>query len=217
MPIIFQQQTGAGTKLGIWKINEPERFFKASVPVHRDVSHPHKRLQHLAGRYLLQFLFPDFPHELIEIADTRKPFLPDEKYHFSISHSRDYAAAIVSKTNRVGIDIEVPSPKAEMIKDKFLNEEEKQIFQAMGEDKETDPKSQIPNSNSLFSMLWCAKEAVFKWHGNGEVDFRKHIHLDSFSASEDRWGINGLFSKPPVQQLFIHFHFLPELVMAWVV
>ena len=82
--------------MGIWKIEEPESFFKGNVPQHRDVTHPHKRLQHLAGRFLLQYLFPDFPYGLIQIADTNKPYLPNEQYHFSISHCGDYAAAIVS-------------------------------------------------------------------------------------------------------------------------
>ena len=73
MPIFFQHQINETTRLGIWKIEETEEFFKRNVPQHRDVTHPHKRLQHLAGRFLLQFLFPDFPYELIKIADTRKP------------------------------------------------------------------------------------------------------------------------------------------------
>ena len=79
MPIFFQHQINESTRLGIWKIEETEEFFKANVPLHRDVTHPHKRLQHLAGRFLLQYLFPAFPYHLIEIADTRKPFLPDEQ------------------------------------------------------------------------------------------------------------------------------------------
>ena len=72
MPIFFQQQINEYTRLGVWKIEENEAFFKGNVPLHRDVTHPHKRLQHLAGRFLLQYLFPDFPYHLIEIADTRK-------------------------------------------------------------------------------------------------------------------------------------------------
>ena len=76
MPIFFQQPINDTTRLGIWKIEETEEFFKRNVPLHRDVTHPHKRLQHLAGRFLLPYLFPDFPPELIQIADTRKPFLP---------------------------------------------------------------------------------------------------------------------------------------------
>src|SRR5678816_510709 len=98
MPIFFQHAVSENTRLGIWKIEETEEYFKGNVPQHREVTHPHKRLQHLAGRFLLQFLFPDFPYELIKIADTRKPYLPDEQYHFSISHCGDYAAAIVSST-----------------------------------------------------------------------------------------------------------------------
>ncbi|MDQ6844770.1 MAG: 4-phosphopantetheinyl transferase, partial [Bacteroidota bacterium] len=80
------------------------------------ITHWHKRLQHLAGRYLLQELYPDFPYHLIEIADTKKPFLTGEKYHFSISHCGDYAAVIVSKEMRVGIDIELIRQKIELIK-----------------------------------------------------------------------------------------------------
>src|SRR6185312_3646557 len=130
VPIFFQHQINDTTRLGIWKIEETEDFFKANVPQHRDVTHPHKRLQHLAGRFLLQFLFPDFPYHLIQLADTRRPYLPNEEYHFSISHCGDYAAAIVSKTSRVGIDIEIPTQRIIRIKDKFLSPQEKKEFLA---------------------------------------------------------------------------------------
>src|SRR5688500_14753910 len=103
MPIFFQQDIDGDTKLAVWKIEEEESFF--NVPLHRDITHPHKRLQHLAGRYLLRHLFPAFPLDLIKIADTRKPYLDNEAYHFSISHCSDYAAAIVSRSKRVGVDI----------------------------------------------------------------------------------------------------------------
>src|SRR5580765_6786569 len=135
MPIFFQHQVSDTTRLAIWKIEETEEFFKANVPQHRDVTHPHKRLQHLAGRFLLQFLFPDFPYHLIEIADTRKPFLPNEEYHFSISHCGDYAAVIVSEEKRVGIDIELVTPKIEKIKHKFLGVEEEKILNVLVENK----------------------------------------------------------------------------------
>ena len=124
MPIFYQQDIHEDTKLGIWKIEEDENFFLQSVLPQRNVSHQHKKLQHLAGRYLLKYLFPDFPLSLILIADTRKPYLENEAYHFSISHCGDYAAAIVSKTKRVGVDIELPSEKVERIRHKFLDDRE---------------------------------------------------------------------------------------------
>ncbi len=115
MPLFYDKING-NAKIAIWHIAEEKNFFLQKVPLQREITHPHKQLQHLAGRYLLQHLYPDFPYHLIEIADTRKPFLPNEGYHFSISHCGDYAAVIVSKDHRVGIDIELVPPKVEKIK-----------------------------------------------------------------------------------------------------
>ena len=86
MPLVYQQNINEVTKLAVWHITESEDFFLPVVTVSNNISHPHKRLQHLAGRYLLVELFEDFPLELIRIADTRKPFLPGDPFHFSISH-----------------------------------------------------------------------------------------------------------------------------------
>jgi len=204
VPIFFQQQINETTRLGIWKIEETEDFFKANVPQHRDVTHPHKRLQHLAGRFLLQYLFPAFPYELIQIADTRKPFLPDEQYHFSISHCGDYAAVIVSKNKRVGIDIENPVEKIVKVAPKFLSYEEIQIFNI-----------QYSMFNiQLITTLWSCKESVFKWYGDGGVDFQKHIQLKKQHEGTEM--IDCLFSKNN-SELNIHYRQFEHLVLAWVV
>ena len=201
MPIFFQQQVNDTTRLGIWKIEENEDFFKLNVPQHRLVTHPHKRLQHLAGRFLLQFLFPDFPYELVQIADTRKPFLPDEQYHFSISHCGDYAAVIVSKDQRVGIDIELIRPLVGQLIPKFLSEDEKH-------------KLYRQTILEQATLMWSAKEAVFKWYGEGQVDFRQHIILQTQHEATNT--IDCFFVKTS-QQLVLHYHQFSQLVLAWVV
>jgi len=205
VPIFFQHPISKDTRLGIWKIEETEDFFKRNVPQHRDVTHPHKRLQHLAGRFLLQFLFPDFPYDLIQIAETRKPFLPGDPYHFSISHCGDYAAAIVSRTERVGVDIETPTPKIEKIKDKFLGTDEQDLFQRIkGDGGESMDRE-------LLTLLWSAKEAVFKWHSEGGVDFRKHICLNKINHDT----IEASFTKTN-QQLIIQYRQFEQVVLAWI-
>ncbi|HZE83859.1 MAG TPA: 4-phosphopantetheinyl transferase, partial [Puia sp.] len=128
MPLFYQHNINGQTKLGIWHITEPESFFLEKVPLKKDVSHPAKRLQHLAGRYLLPYLFADFPLEEILIADTRKPFLQSEKYHFSVSHAGQFAAAIVSSRNRVGVDIERITTRITAISHKFLHPEEEHFL-----------------------------------------------------------------------------------------
>lgn len=203
MPVFFQHIIDEDTRLGIWKIEEPEEFFLEKVPLQRNVTHPHKRLQHLAGRFLLQFLVPGFPNELIKIADTRKPYLPDEAYHFSISHCGDYAAAIVSKNKRVGIDIEIPTSRIVRIQNKFLNKSE---FENLLQSQSTN---QPINQSTLF---WSCKEAVYKWYGNGGVEFREHIQLSN--KKEEPETIDCFFTKTS-DELIIHYKFFDNVVLAW--
>ncbi len=205
MPIFFQQQINETTRLGVWKIEEFEAFFRGNVPQHRNVTHPHKRLQHLAGRFLLQFLFPDFPYELVQIADTRKPFLPDARYHFSISHCGDYAAAIVSSNSRVGVDVEMPVPKIGRIMDKFLSPEEQAIF---GIDLLAGQDLLLP------TVCWSVKEAVFKWYGDGAVDFRQHIRL--LDHNVEQHSIRCYFTKNDTR-LTVRYRLFDGVVMAWVI
>lgn len=198
MPVFYQQEINATTRLGIWKIEEDEPFFKQYVPIHREVTHPHKRLQHLAGRFLLKYLFPDFPSHLIRIADTRKPFLPGEAYHFSISHCGNYAAAIVSRKHRVGIDIEIPTEKVVRIQDKFISPEERKAIN--------------PVTMEDFTHIWSAKEAVFKWYGNGEVDFKQHIRLLSYAGNANLFRC--LFTKNNTK-LTIQLALFPGLCLSY--
>lgn len=207
MPIFFQHQINESTRLGIWKIEETEEFFLSNVPLRPQVTHPLKRLQHLAGRFLLQFLYPGFPYELIRIADTRKPYLPNEQYQFSISHCGDYAAAIVSSQQRVGVDIEITSEKAEKIKNKFLTPNEQLIFSLM-------PGGVTGSGSHLTTLLWCAKESVYKWFGDGGVDFRKHIQLEGLHENDET--ILGHFAKTK-QELLINYRRLDHLILTWIV
>ncbi|MFT4095264.1 MAG: 4'-phosphopantetheinyl transferase superfamily protein [Niabella sp.] len=198
MPVFFQQDINATTKLGIWKIEEEETFFKQLVPLHRDVTHRHKRLQHLAGRFLLKYLFPGFPSHLVQIADTRKPFLENEAFHFSISHCGDYAAAIVSSTNRVGIDIEIPVSKVPAIQHKFMSAAEKSLLN--------------PETLDDFTKIWSAKEAVFKWYGKGAVDFKQHIRLLEYRKEGDQ--LKCFFAKTQTE-LNINLALFPGLALAY--
>ena len=212
MPIFFQQDIDETTKLGIWKIEEQETFFLQKVVPQRNVSHPHKKLQHLAGRYLLKFLYPDFPIELIRIADTRKPFLEDEAYHFSISHCSDYAAVIVSKTERVGIDIELITPKVERIMNKFLNEEEKKMLDG---EQVSKSNKQLVVKNQQLTLMWCCKEAVYKWWSYGSVDFSEKIRLMPFQTKASGSLAAWFFSPQKAFDLTIHFKTIDELCLAW--
>jgi 4'-phosphopantetheinyl transferase EntD len=205
MPIFFQHTLDESAKLGVWKIEEDETFFLQEVMPQRDVTHPHKKLQHLAGRYLLKYLYPDFPLSLIRVADTRKPFLPDEAYHFSISHCGDYAAAIVSRDYRVGIDIEIPTGKILKIEHKFLHEEERRMINDNG----------LERTHQL-TLMWCCKEAMFKWWGKGNIDFSKMLRV-SGGVYEGGGILQGNFIKGNLNVFFpLQYRIFPGLILTWV-
>ncbi|NDC78661.1 MAG: 4-phosphopantetheinyl transferase, partial [Chitinophagia bacterium] len=68
MPLFFQQDINPDAKLALWRIEEGEDFFQARLPVSSDIRSPQKRLQHLAGRHLLQVLVPGFPYGSLRVA-----------------------------------------------------------------------------------------------------------------------------------------------------
>jgi phosphopantetheinyl transferase (holo-ACP synthase) len=202
MPLFYQQDINETTRLGVWKIEESPDFFLEQVPVHRGITHPHKRIQHLAGRYLLRQLFPGFPMEMIMVADTRKPFLEDESFHFSISHCGDYAAALVSRTKRVGVDVEMITPRIHRVLPKFLHPDERERIQF--------------NIEKTATLIWSVKESVFKWYGLGEIDFSEHIRTGSFDMGE-MGAVPVLFCKDGRKELEAHYRFFGDLVLSWII
>ncbi len=207
MPLFYQQNINANTRLAIWEINEDEEFFNLSVPLQRQIPHRLKKLQHMAGRFLLPFLFSDFPNKEIEIAETRKPFLPNEQYHFSISHCNTYAAAIASSTKRVGIDVELITPRLQKVKTKFSHPEELRFVNSHRESLQL----------SLLSILWGAKEAMYKWYGAGEVDFSEMMRIFPFEV-KDEGVIDAAFMKLDFhRKLVLHYKVFSQLTLVWVV
>ncbi len=206
MPLVYQQNINAVSKLGVWHITEEEKFFIDQVPLHNAITHPHKRLQHFAGRILLRELYEDFPLELIMIADTKKPFLAGEEYHFSISHCNDYAAAIVSSENRVGVDIEIPQEKIERIRYKYLNQFEIEMLETLHYDY----------LQSL-TLAWSIKETIFKWYAAGKVDFREHIHLLNCTAQDNQFTASCMFLKEGMMPLKVRGIFFNGNCLTWLV
>ncbi len=207
MPLFFQHTINESSRLAVWHITETEDFFTNEVTLKNTVTHPHKRLQHLAGRYLLKYLQPDFPFDSIQIGSSKKPVLPENQFHFSISHCGDYAAAIISSKKLVGIDVELITPKIEKVKDKFLNLEELELLQ----------KTKFSESNiELITLLWSAKEALYKWYGKGSISFKKNLPIKQIHPTEDGGTLKAQFSKEFVQDLDIEYRFFDSLCLAWV-
>ena len=210
MPLLFQKQIAAETKLGIWEITETEDFFLSSLNL---IASETEQLAILKGRRRLEWLAARYlTHQLMGTAN-RIPFLKDEfgkphlsgtNLHISISHSHDLASAIIS-SKLVGIDIQKIVPKIERIAHKFLTAEE---IQNLHVDKRI----------IHLHIYWCAKEAIYKAYGRKKVDFCNEIKIPSFSPDHDQSQFPGFLLKNSLKTPFqLHYSLLDDFVLVYAI
>lgn len=137
-----------------------------------------RQAQWLAGRVLVQRMLavsalPDMPLPLHNDA-TGRPFLasPGPVPAVSLSHSGAWVAALLAPPGTpVGVDVEVVRDKAQRIAHKFLNNEELAAIELLTIADST-------GSTELFSLLWSAKETLYKLAGQRGIIFRQNLLLD---------------------------------------
>ena len=98
-----------------------------------------------------------------------KPYLMNNSYEISISHSKKWIAVMAHPIRPVGIDIECRNDKIQKLHKRFLSEVEQ---------KELSNGENI----SQLELAWSAKEALFKIIGNEAVDFSKQLRIFTFEA-----------------------------------
>lgn len=166
MPLYKEWESDPYSLAAIWKIEEPESFFTERTGLEEaGIKSEKRRMERLAGRFLLRHLKEDFPLHNIRPDEHDKPRIEDNQYYFSISHSWPYVAAVISPYVECGIDIQCWHPKMEKLQNKFLSLEEQQFFH-------NDPK--------LITLAWSAKEAVYKWQGRRGIEFIDHLPIVNF-------------------------------------
>lgn len=161
--------------VGIWKIEEEESFFEGKIDFQPKATNSSKRIQQYASRFILEKLSPDFPLNQILINDSGKPNLIGSQVQFNVSHTNEYAAAIVCNEKQVGIDVEKIDARVCRVMKKFLNTNELQAIEVLSEIEKI----------SMLTLFWSIKETVYKWWGLGAVDFADHIRIQSTHLSNE--------------------------------
>ena len=180
MPMYKEWQHGKHTRAAIWKIEEPEIFFTGKTGLQSDKKIAMRRLEHLAGRFLLQQLQPDIDLVAIAVSPLGKPFLPGNPLFFSISHSFPFIAAAVDDEKEIGIDVQVLQDKILRLQYKFLSGQEQLL---------------CGNDPGKVTLAWAAKEAAFKRYGLGAVDFIRHMPITALSPGPEETRIKMAFSR----------------------
>lgn len=180
---------------GVWKIEEdtPTLLSMLSDKSFSDDISSDKRLrEQTAVRVLLKNLLNN-EEKSISYSANGKPHLSDGSYAISISHTKGYAAVILSKEGRVGIDIEYFSEKVKRVRSKFISK-----------------KEYIDQSKETIHLLlhWCAKETMYKALGYNGVDLMKHLFVEKFSPAAS--GLFKGYEKYTEDSFFFDIHYFVE-------
>lgn len=162
------------TIAGFWKLEEPAESLLTVANLteqerkqFESFTSERRKREFLASRILLTQMTGGTGKIVYD--DRGRPSLGESSGYLSLSHSGSLAAVIISETPS-GIDVEETSRSIEKIMPRFLSEAELKWIQMSAD------------SRMAALLCWCAKEAVFKMIRQDNLDFRKHIHLDSFEV-----------------------------------
>jgi phosphopantetheinyl transferase (holo-ACP synthase) len=177
MPIVLTKNIEPNATLAIWHITEnQEQLLQILGENYFEINHHLKITQansrhYLASRILLTTLFPSNKIVLSKNIHNKPSLQIDQlPYKISITHSFDYAAILIAKQGELGIDLEKIDPRIARIKTKFMNENEL-LF--AGE----------PDQIKMQTLIWSAKETLYKLYSNKEVDFKQNLHILPFTLS----------------------------------
>ena len=175
MPLYKSIALDEETHVLIWEItesetelSEPVKLNKVSVERLASMKSEIHRRAYLSVRHLLAIA--QYSDEDLTYSEEGKPKLSDGVC-ISISHSHQYSGIILS-SKPVGIDIEKQRDKIQRIAHKFVSPKEKEYLQNMTEQVKA------------LTLIWCAKESMYKLYGKKGVSFKQHMDVAPFTLME---------------------------------
>lgn len=156
---------------GIWKIDEDIDTLFAMLNNPPELLALKKQMQsqgRLKEKAAIRVLLKNLVGEEKQICyqNNGKPYLADQQIqHISISHTKNYAALVLSKTQEVGIDIEYISERVKRIRSRFI-----------GDTEYIDPENEVIH----LLLHWSAKESIYKISNKAGIDLKKDIIVEKF-------------------------------------
>ncbi|MDR0941226.1 MAG: 4'-phosphopantetheinyl transferase superfamily protein [Bacteroidales bacterium] len=157
-----------------------------------------KRQQEFAATRTLLYALLGSSYEHIRYTAEGKPYL--RNYNISISHSKHYCAIILNSQAQVGIDIEEFRPKIAQLAPRFMTDAELQQFTTIEQQ----------------TLVWCAKEALFKYSNAGS-DLRRYFHIHSIDGNSEKGCISAEIKSNTMTGLHELFYLQnPDFYLVWI-
>ena len=193
--------------LAVWQITESENTLLTGLKLSageqeelEKIKAPVARTEWAACRKLLKEVLHS--REVFVVKDAfGKPSIENSKKHISISHTHGYAAAILSD-HLCGVDVHKLETRIEKIAPKFISEEEWPSI------SENDKLKKI-------HLYWSAKEAMYKYYGKRQLDFRSHMKVSAFKLNSSGKLVGRISKGDYKQDLIIEYLFEDDYLLAF--
>jgi 4'-phosphopantetheinyl transferase len=184
MPLIEHTNLTENSNFALWKITETKEELQALLPSgFRDNGvNRHENLHWLASRVLLNSVF-QFKNVVLHKNEFNKPLLEvdENRLNVSITHSYAYAAVLVNAYKSIAVDLERIDNRILRVARKFQRDDELLL-----EDY---------NHTAALTVLWSAKETLYKFYGMKELDFKTNLFIQPFSYTDTSFEIMGTITK----------------------
>lgn len=177
MPLYKTITVNPSTKVFIWKIEESFETLSEGIELTDNCANRVNNMKselHRRGFMSIRHLMAleGYTDHDLYYDENGKPHLVGDKY-ISITHSFNFSAIIISDME-VGIDIEKQRNKILRIAHKFTPIEEYRT---------------IANEDAMMrklTIVWCAKESLYKSFAEKGVSFLENIYVDEFLLDDEK-------------------------------
>jgi len=173
MPLYLNKKLTEEIQFMVWHLTETVDELitlvnpdKIDLETLAGISHEAKKKEYVAGKNAIMqmCLLEKIQFGGIEKDEHGKPFLKNHTYEMSLTHTIDYVGVVFSKSRPVGMDIEKPR---------------NQIFKVLNRLCVASEIDWVSDDLEKATILWSAKEAMYKLYGKRKVDFKENLLLEA--------------------------------------
>ncbi|TRX72169.1 4'-phosphopantetheinyl transferase superfamily protein [Carboxylicivirga sp. M1479] len=162
--------------VALWRIEESVAFLMDSLHLSAEGESilesfklDKRKKEWLVSRLLLKELLEEYPH--VRYGHNGKPELSNRTEYISISHCDSMVAVSVSN-KPTALDIEVCGSRVERVANRFVHTDENKYIQEK-------------SLRTYLTILWSAKEALYKYYNVAGVIFNEQFKISAFDIQND--------------------------------
>ncbi len=206
MPYFKQIWLGANTALQLWEVRESFKDLVSRVKLNekekaqlKNLRNEKRQIEFVIVRIMLRKVLPG---ATILYNLSGAPYIDDDSNFVSVSHSNRFVC-LMHSCFPCGVDVEYIDSRALRVARRFLGSEELNFIH-----------EDFPARDA--TLLWSAKESLFKLLKKENIDFAKQLKIQSVENNTQRRIEASIISDIAETSHSVSYDFIGEQVITWI-